>query len=258
MTISYLSMVLGLLLLLPGGYLIYAYDRLSWKKALTAVVRLLAQMAVIGSLLWGLYSYGSPWLALLWLALLVVAAAFLMVSRCHIRSRVLFAPACVAMFVSVLVVTAYVLLVVLQPQSPLSVRWTVPVMGLLMAHVLTTNIPAVRTYFDCLHQDSQAYFTVLGNGGRRRQALAPYVARALKSITVPTMANLSVMGLLVMPMLLSGLLIGGMDAVEAVFVFVVLVLACVATSLLSLVLILILVDCRAFTPQGQLANIFSA
>ena len=251
-------MVLGLLLMAVPAYAVYVYDRLWWKKAAVAVLRMLVQLSLMGGVLWLLYQFDAVWLNLLWLLLLVVAAALMLVSRTHVRSRVLMLPACVGMFASVLGVSAYVLFGVLRPEHAFGVRWFVPVTGVLMAHVLTTNIHAVRTYFDSLRQDSQAYFMVLGNGGSRLQALAPYITRALRSLFVPAVASLSVMGLFVVPMLLSGLLVGGLKPVEAVFVFVVLVLAGVAVSVLSLLLTLLLADRRAFTPQGQLAAIFTA
>lgn len=258
MTISYIDLLLGLLLLAVPGYAIFVYDRLTWKKSAQAVGRMLVQLLAMGACLWALYRFDSPWLNLLWLLMLVFATAFLLVSRSRVCSRVLFVPACVAMFASVLLVTTYVLGLVFRPESVWSVRWFVPVTGVLMAHVLTTSIPAVRTYFDSLRQDSQPYLTLLGNGVTRRQALAPYLTRALKSLTVPAAANLSAMGLFVLPMLLSGLLLGSLSPIAAVFTFVVLVFAGLATSVLSLFLTLWLADRRAFTPQGVLGDIFMA
>lgn len=236
MTLSYLNLLLGLLLLVIPGYLLYTYDRLTLPKAALAVVRMMVQLSVMGGLLWLLYRFNSVWLNLLWLLLLVVAAAFLMVSRTQIRSRILFLPACISMFVSVLAVSAYILFVVLRPESPMSAQWFVPVTGVLMAHVLMTNIHAVRTYFDSLQQDSQPYYTLLGNGASRLKALTPYFTRALKSMTVPAMASLSAMGLFVLPMLLSGLLMGGMPPVTAVAVFILLIIASITASVLSLAL----------------------
>lgn len=236
MTLSYLNLLLGLLLLVIPGYLLYTYDRLTLPKAALAVIRMMVQLSVMGGLLWLLYRFNSVWLNLLWLLLLVVAAAFLMVSRTQIRSRILFLPACISMFVSVLAVSAYILFVVLRPESPMSAQWFVPVTGVLMAHVLMTNIHAVRTYFDSLRQDSQPYYTLLGNGASRLKALTPYFTRALKSMTVPAMASLSAMGLFVLPMLLSGLLMGGMPPVTAVAVFILLIIASITASVLSLAL----------------------
>ena len=252
MTLSYLNLVLGLLLLAFPGYLIYVYDRQLLGKAATAVVRMVVQMAAVGGCLWLLYRYDSVWLCLAWLAVLVVAAAFLLVSRTRMPSRVLMLPACVAMFVSVLAVSAYVLYGVLRPEAPMSARWLVPVTGVLMAHVLTTNIHGVRTYFDSLRQDSQPYYTLLGNGATRLQALAPYITRALRSMLMPAVGNFSIMGLFVMPMLLSGLLIGGMKPVEAVLAFVAMMIAAVAASVLSLLATLWLADRKSFNRQGRL------
>jgi putative ABC transport system permease protein len=237
-------LLLGLLLLVIPGYMIYAYDRLSWRAPAIAVVRMLVQLSAMGALLWAVYRYDSVWLCLLWLLLLVMASSFLMVSRSGLNSRTLFLPACVSMFVSVLVVSLYLLYAVFGPavDSPFCARWFVPVTGVLMAHVLTTNIPAVRTFFDCLRQDRQPYLTVLGNGASQLQALAPYITRALRSLTIPAVGNLSALGLCVLPMLLSGLLLGGMEPLQAVCTFVVLMLGCIAASVLSLVLILWLVN----------------
>lgn len=257
MTISYVNILFGALLLAVPAYAVYAYDRLMWRKTAVAVARMLVQLLVMGGCLWALYRLDSPWLNLLWLSLLVMATSFLLVSRARVRSRVLFWPACAAMFVSVLLVTAYLLGIVFHPEGAWNTRWFVPVTGVLMAHILSTNIPAVRTYFDSLRQDTLPYLTLLGNGASRRQALAPYLTRALKSLAVPAIANLSVMGLFVMPMLLSGLLLGGLSPVAAVFTFVVLTLACLAASVLSLFLTLWFADRRAFTRQGQLGNIFT-
>ena len=257
MTISYINILSGLLLLALPAYAVFAYDRLTWQKSLVSVSRMLAQLLVMGACLWTLYRFDSLWLNLLWLLLLVMATAFLLVSRARVRSYVLFMPACVGMSVSVLFVTAYLLGIVFRPESAWNTHWFVPVTGVLMAHILTTNIPAVRTYFDSLRQDSQPYLILLGNGASRRQALAPYLTRALKSLTVPALANLSIMGLFVMPMLLSGLLLGGLSPIIAVFMLVVLTFSSLAASILSLFLILWFADRRAFTRQGQLDDIFT-
>ncbi len=258
MTLSVVGMILGLLLLAVPAYMIYAYDRLSAGKVALAVARMLVQTVVMGGCLWLIYRYDSVWLSLLWLALLVLSAAFLMVSRTHIRSRVLFLPACIGMFVSVLMVSGYLLFAVIRPSDMWSVRWFVPVTSVLMAHVLTTNIPAVRTYFDSLKQDGQPYYTQLGNGGSRLQALSPYVTRALRSVTMPAVASLSAMGLFGVPLLLSGMLMGGMTPVTAVGMLILFVVSSLCASVASIVLTLWISDRYAFNKQGQLGDIFTA
>ena len=244
MILSITNLLLGLLLLAVPVYAIYTYDRLTLKKSALAVVRMLVQISVMGGCLWAVYHFNSIWINLLWLMVLVLAAAFLMVSRTCIRSRILFLPAFLGMLVSVLVVSCYVLFAILRPEHPMSARWFVPITGVLTAHVLTTGLYAIRTYFDSLSQDSQPYYTLLGNG-------------ALRSMTTPAVAYLSAMGLFVMPMLLSGLLGGGMAPLEAIALFVLMILASMASSVLSVGLTIWL-SCRyTFDKQGRILPVFT-
>jgi putative ABC transport system permease protein len=254
MTLSLINLLLGLLLLAVPGYLLYVYDRQMLQKAALAVVRMVVQMTAMGACLWALYRVDSPWLNLLWVVVSSLAATFLVVSRIRVRSRVLFVPVGISMLVGVMLLSAYVLLVVIRPEHALSARWVLPVTGVLTAHLLTTIIPAVRTYFDSLLQDSQPYYTLIGNGATRLQALSPYVTRALRSLFVPALANLSAMGLFVMPMLLSGLLVGGMGAVESVAVYVMLVIAGLVASVVSTLLTLWLADRKVFDRQGRVGD----
>ena len=257
MILSIPNLLLGLLLLAVPVYAIYTYDRLSLSKAALSVVRMIIQLSVMGGCLWAVYHFDSIWLNMLWLIVLVLAAAFLMVSRTCIRSSILFLPAFAAMLVSILAVSCYVLFAILRPEHPMSARWFVPITGVLTAHVLTTGIHAIRTYFDSLSQDSQPYYTLLGNGVSKVKALAPYLTRALRSMTVPAMANLSAMGLFVMPMLLSGLLGGGMEPVQAVALFVLLILASMASSLLAVGLTIWISSRYTFNRQGQILSVFT-
>jgi len=240
MTLTYVSALAGLLLLLIPGYLLYLYDRPTLQKIGLAVLRMVVQLSVMGACLWAVYRFDCLWLNLLWIVALVVAATFLLVSRVKMSSQALFLPVSVAMLVTVLAFSAYVLYAVLRPAQPMNARWLVPVSGVLVAHIMTTGMQGLRTFFDCLQQDSQPYNTLIGNGATRLQALAPYITRALRALTKPAIANMSAMGLFVMPMLLSGLLLGGLSVVEAVVSYVTLALAGVAASVVALLLALAL------------------
>jgi putative ABC transport system permease protein len=118
--------------------------------------------------------------------------------------------------------------------------------------MLATNVRGVSAYFESLRSDSASYYTQLGNGKSRLTALTPYVRQALRSMVEPAVASLSVMGLFALPMLLSGLLLGGLSPVVASLLFLLLVLAVLASSLVSLVVTLWLSDRFAFNKRGEL------
>lgn len=255
MTISILSILLGLLLLALPGYLLARLDMPLLMRAAKATGRMMLQMAVVGTLLWALWRMQSLWITLAWVVVTTTAAAWLLVKRARLQQKMLFLPVCAGLLAGVLVVGAYLLLV-LRLEQPLTARWMIPVSGLLLAHVLTTNTRGVSAYFETFRADSLSYYTLLGNGGSRLTALAPYVRQALRSMMEPTTASLSVMGLFALPMLLAGLLMGGLTPVQATELFVLLVVAGIAASTLALVVTLWVADKRVFNKRGELKNVF--
>jgi ABC-type uncharacterized transport system, permease component len=251
MTISILSIVLALLLLALPAYLLARLDMPLLQRWAKATGRMMLQMAVAGTLLWLLWRADRLWVSLLWVVATTVAAAWLLVKRARLQQKQLFVPVCAGLLTGVLVTGGYLLLV-LRLEQPLTARWIIPIGGVLLAHVLTTNTRAVSAYFEALRKDTLNYYTQLGNGASRLVALAPYVRQALRSMLEPTAASMAVMGLFALPMLLAGLLMGGMTPVQATLLFVLLVVASIAASTLALVVTLWVADKRVFDKRGEL------
>ena len=251
MSIPFLKIVAALLLLVVPGYLLLRFDMQLLQRLAKTIVRMAVQMAVVAGVLWALWRFDSPWLCLLWIVVLSVVVAWMLLRRARLPQTLLL-PVVGGLLAGVLTVGSYVLLVVLRPEHALSARWMIPVAAVLLAHMLATNVRGVSAYFESLRSDSASYYTQLGNGKSRLTALTPYVRQALRSMVEPAVASLSVMGLFALPMLLSGLLLGGLSPVVASLLFLLLVLAVLASSLVSLVVTLWLSDRFAFNKRGEL------
>ena len=193
----------------------------------------------------------SPWLCLVWLLAMAMVAAWVLVRRCRLQQGLLFLPVWAGVVAGVFSVGAYLLLT-MRVAEPLSPHWLIPVGGVLMAHVLTTNIRGLSTYFETLRTDSTSYYAQLGNGASRPVALTPYVRQALRSMMEPTVAAMAVTGLPVLPMLLSGLLMGGLSPLVATVLFLVLMTAGLAASVGALLLTVWLADKSVFDKRGAL------
>lgn len=255
MTISYLSIICCLLLMAIPGYLLARFDLPLLQRSLLPVARMVVQMGVVAIVTWLLWHLDKPWVSLLWLVAMALVAAWLLVKRARLQQLILLLPVWAGIATGVTVAGGMVLMA-LRGVHPLSARWMIPVGAVLMAHVLTTNLRGVSTYFETLRTDALSYYTRLGNGASRLAALTPYVRQALRSMMAPALASLTTMGLFGLPMLLSGLLMGGMEPLQAVALFMILVVASITASSLALVLTLWVADRRVFNKRGELKNVF--
>lgn len=248
----YLSAFAALLLAAMSAYILWRVRPSLLTRTATALGRALLLVAFTGLYVGWLYAYDSVWLCLLWLVLMAAVAAVVGAHRVGLRLRLALWPLGCALSASTLVLSLYVLLLVLRPEGAMGARWLVPVAGLLLGSAQEVASVALGEYFKGLAEESQRYEYMLGNGATHREAVMPFVRRAMERAFAPVLRRLGVMGLAALPAAMLGMLMGGMAPMEAAFTLCALLVGGLATAAVASVLALYLADRRGFDPYGRL------
>ena len=230
-----LHTLLGLLLLVIPAGLLYLLERPVLKTFGIAVGRAIVQLALLCLIVWGLIRVDSPWLLLLWLVAIAAYSGWLVVKRCKQEVKKWMLPVSAGLLIGVSLI-AFWLLGLVFPVRIFDPHWFVPVTALLMGHATAMIIRGLSTYLSALQADEQQYEFLRGNGLAHFKALQPFLRRSLLAVISPTMANLSVLGLTSMPLLLVGILLGGISPLHAFLLMIGMIAGCVSASVLSLAL----------------------
>ena len=230
-----LHTLLGLLLLVIPAGLLYLLERPMLKTFGTAVGRAIVQLALLCLIVWGLIRINSPWLLLLWLVAIAAYSGWLVVKRCKQEVKKWLLPVSAGLLIGVSLI-AFWLLGLVFPVRIFDPHWFVPVTALLMGHATAMLIRGLSTYLSALQADEQQYEFLRGNGLAHFKALQPFLRRSLLAVISPTMANLSVLGLTSMPLLLVGILLGGISPLHAFLLMIGMIAGCVSASVLSIAL----------------------
>ena len=230
-----LHTLLGLLLLVIPAGLLYFLERPMLKTFGIAIVRMIIQLAVLCFVVWGLIRVDSPWLLILWLVAIAAYSGWLVVKRCKQEVKKWMLPVSAGLLIGVSLI-AFWLLGLVFPVRIFDPHWFVPVTALLMGHATAMMIRGLSTYLSALKADEQQYEFLRGNGLAHFKALQPFLRRSLLAVISPTMANLSVLGLTSMPLLLVGILLGGISPLHAFLLMIGMMVGCVSASVLSMAL----------------------
>ena len=230
-----LHTLLGLLLLVIPAGLLYFLERPMLKTFGVAVGRAIVQLALLCLIVWGLIRINSPWLLLLWLVAIAAYSGWLVVKRCKQEVKKWMLPVSAGLLIGVSLI-AFWLLGLVFPVRIFDAHWFVPVTALLTGHATAMLIRGLSTYLSALQADEQQYEFLRGNGLAHFKALQPFLRRSLLAVISPTMANLSVLGLTSMPLLLVGILLGGILPLHAFLLMIGMIAGCVSASVLSLAL----------------------
>ena len=253
--ISYVSLLVGLLLLLIPIYYIWRYETKLVKAICVGAVRMVVQMLFIGVYLRYLFEWDNPIVNLLWGCVMVYIAAETALSRTKVRRGVLMMPLIVGFIVASILIGLYFLGVVLGLNNVFDAQYFIPIMGILLGNMLTVNVIAVGTFYSTLQREQNLYYYLLGNGASRSDALQPFVRQAIVKSFSPTIANMAVMGLVSLPGTMIGQILGGSTPDVAIKYQIMIVVITMSASMLSLIMAIGLSSKRAFDGYGRLKNV---
>lgn len=245
---------LGLALGLLVGAIVLSFWlrlRLEWQM-LIATGRMIAQLVVVGYLCWFVFAGDSP------LGVGVTFVALLALAVIQIRNQIskdfphLMVWIAVPLGVSTLVTLLYGIGVVIRPTNGLAPRYVIPLAALLLTHGVNVSTLAGDRFLRLVQQHQLEIETHLSLGATPQQAIAAYRQQAMKAALMPTLNTMTTLGLVTIPMFMSGQLLGGVNPLEAASYQILISLMFLFASIATLGLILFGLSRLCFNAAAQL------
>ena len=244
--IEWIYLLLGyLLLLIPITGLGYFRTGLI-KPTLIAVARMTAQLVLVGLYLEFIFTLNNKWVNLLWVLLMVTFASLAVISRTSLRYKYYLFPVFWATALSLAVIVAYFFVVVLRLENYFEARYLIPITGMLLGNCLNSNIIGLNAYYSRLRLEQQLYRYALANGATRAEALQPFIKDALIKAFNPSIASMAVIGLVSLPGMMTGQILGGSDPVVAIKYQIMIMISIFTASLLTVILTIFFANRYAF------------
>ena len=254
--ISYLGLAIGMLLLLLPIYFLHRFKTGLVKATIIGALRMVVQLFLIGMYLKYLFLWDNPWINFLWVFIMVYVATETGLSRTRLRRDIFMIHLAIGFLVSAILVGLYFLGVVLQLDNIFGAQYMIPIFGILMGNMLSSNVVALNTFYSNLTREQQLYYYLLGNGATRHEATAPFVREAIIKAFSPAIANMAVMGLVALPGTMIGQILGGSSPNVAIKYQMMIIVITVAASILSLMITLRLSFRKTFDSYGCIRKVF--
>lgn len=244
--IQWPHLLLGYLLLLLPITALWYYRTGLVKPTLVAVARMTAQLALVGLYLEFIFRLDSAWVNLLWVLVMVAFASLAVISRTSLTYRFYLIPVIWATGLSLTVVVAYFFVVVIRLENYVEARYLIPITGMLLGNCMHSNIIGLNAYYSRLRLEQQLYRYALANGATRAEALFPFVRDALVKAFNPSIASMAVIGLVSLPGMMTGQILGGSDPGVAIKYQIMIMITIFTSSLLTVLLTIFLANRYAF------------
>jgi len=193
------------------------------------ILRMTIQLALVGIYLKTLFDLNDPWLNGLWILIMLIVADISILRRAGLKARYFALATFTGIAISILLATGYLVILVIQPPHFYDARYIVPLAGMILGNCLQGNVIALERFYSALRKNENEYATFLLLGANRREAVRPYFREAIKAALNPTIANMATLGVVSLPGMMTGQILGGSEPWLAVK-YQIAIMICIFTS----------------------------
>jgi putative ABC transport system permease protein len=219
------------------------------KRLVWATVRAFVQLIVMGFVLaWLLEPSRSLAYSWLWVAGMVVFAAW------TVRLRAPEVPGLFSIALTALLIAAGATLGTIFGLGifPNEARAIVPLAGMMIGNSLSATVLAARRVTDELADKRHEIEARLALGQSSKQAARPYIRAAIRTALTPQIESTKAVGLVFLPGAMTGLILGGVDPLDAVLVQAAIMYLILGAVAITAIVVALGVMRNLFTPDHRL------
>lgn len=221
------------------------------KKLLVGVVRMTIQLMLVGLYLEWIFKLNYWWLNCIWVMVMVFTAGGNAVKNAGLRWKFFLLPSLIGISLGI-IGTGAILIALIKPEPFYDAAYLIPIMGMLLGNSMRGNILAMERFYYSINEGEKTYLTYLTLGATKKEALAPYLREALKPALTPTLSSMATLGIVSLPGMMTGQILGGSPPATAIKYQIAIMIAIFTAVTISALLTLLLSQIRAFNSYHML------
>ena len=214
--------------------------------------RSLMQLIAIGYILDIVFAIDNWLLVLGILSVMITVASVVTRNRIDQKLKGLLPTVILSLVASSAFTLGYVILLIVQPNKWYEPQYLIPLAGMLFGNAMNGASLAGERLLNSIQQNRLEIETHLSLGATGKQAIAGYQKEAIRTGLIPTLNNMVVIGLVSLPGMFTGQVLGGSNPRDAASYQILILFAIVLVNLITTVLITEGIYKKFFNQREQL------
>lgn len=244
--------LLSFLILLTLPILTFRYLKLKLTKSLIiATSRMIIQLALVAVYLEYIFKLNSTLVNSTWILIMILAANTTILKQSGLPLKrflaYTFFPSAITVFFIFLS-----FLLIFKHQTLFSARYMVPLAGMLLGNILTSSVVGLERFYSEIKKRENEYIQYVSLGASLQEAVKPFLREAYRAAMAPQIAGLATMGLVALPGMMTGQILGGSSPTVAIKYQIMIMIAIFVAASTSVVLSISFSKKAAFDELGRL------
>ncbi len=228
------------------------------KETLIAVLRMTVQLALVGLYLGVIFKLNSLFLNIAWILVMLTVANVSILKQSGLTIRKLFPMTFLATAIGVALVTTVLVVIVISPLPLYDARYLIPIAGMVMGNCMRSNVITLERFYSGIRRNEKEFITYQLLGASLPEATRPYMRSALRAAAGPMLATMATLGIVSLPGMMTGQILGGSAPTVAIKYQIGIMLCIFCAMLTASTLSVVFTRKIAFDAYGMLKqSIFS-
>lgn len=221
------------------------------KTLMWSAIRALVQLCVMGVIIGYVIRSNNPWLVFGVIAVMLVAAVQITLSRAKGIPKGLAGPVLLSLVITMLLMISLVTELVVRPHPWYAPQLVVPLTGMLLGNTVSALAVGLSRFYESMNERRDEVDTLLALGATPWEAARPSIVSSIRLGLLPTTASLASCGIVTIPGMMAGQVIAGGDPLNAAKYQFVVLAAIAALTLVADALIMTMTYRTCFTDKDQ-------
>ena len=202
----------------------------------TSIVRMCVQLGFVGIYLEFLFKLNSPVLNTIYLLIMISIACQSILKSTNLKVRKFFIPVFFSLLIPFAVILFFFNAVVVKIDNLFEAKYLIPIGGMLLGNCLRSIIIGLNNFYSGIKKDEKIYLYSISLFNNRIQALKPYFKESFLAAITPTIASMATIGLVSLPGMMTGQILGGSLPIVAIKYQIAIMLSIFYTEYFSTIL----------------------
>lgn len=250
--ISYFKLIMLLLGLIPIVLVMKKLEIKLINELFIGVGRMFIQLVAVGIYLKYIFNYNNIYINIGYLILMVIVTAL----TCG-KSVGLKAKGMKYIFLSMGIVVFTVLSIFMEfilKENLNEARYVVPISGMLLGNMLKTSVVSLNRFFSYFKENQSEYEYLISLGANKYEALIPNIKNSLILSLKPTISSIATMGLVSLPGMMTGQILGGAMPTTAIRYQIAIMLLIIISEFYNIIILLAISIKRYFNEYDMLKD----
>ncbi|MGL4254185.1 MAG: ABC transporter permease [Fusobacteriaceae bacterium] len=207
--ISYISLFYFFLTVIPI-FVIMRYLRIDLiKKTWTAVGRMTGQLILVGIYLQYIFTLNNSMINIGYITLMTLVAVWTIAEEIRFREWKLYLILFISMTAPVIMNLVLFNILILKLKNSFDAMYLIPITGMILGNSMNGVIVALGDFIKNFRKNQDEYLFALALGATKNEAVRPYIAGAISLSLKPNIAMMANVGVVSLPGMMTGQILGG-------------------------------------------------